>query len=183
MKVFGIDPGLDGGIAILEDGQLRLTIDMPTNAVVENKKNKRVTDFRAVSDFFLEHITDEDHHIYVEKLWAQNPHRFNENVPATAGIVSTWRQAEDYGGLKGVIQTLRLKHTFVAPVTWKKLVMKGVNGTGKDASVIRCMQLFPNATLLRNSRCSKPSDGRAEAILIAYYGCINLVETRLHNNE
>ncbi len=40
MKIIGIDPGLSGGIAILEDNKVKEMFDMPVMA--DGKKNKRL---------------------------------------------------------------------------------------------------------------------------------------------
>ena len=39
MKIIGIDPGLSGGIAVLENNKVKKIFDMPVMS--EGKKNKR----------------------------------------------------------------------------------------------------------------------------------------------
>ena len=39
MRIIGIDPGLSGAIAILEDGKIKELFDMPV--MPDGKKNKR----------------------------------------------------------------------------------------------------------------------------------------------
>ena len=63
----------------------------------------------------------------------------------------------------GILATLELPYTSVRPSVWKRSLALGKD---KEASRLRAMQLFPGADLRR-----KKDHGRAEALLLAYYGC------------
>jgi crossover junction endodeoxyribonuclease RuvC len=62
----------------------------------------------------------------------------------------------------GVMAALRMPYTPVRPVVWKKAFSLGKD---KEASRLRAQQLFPSADLRR-----KRDHGRAEALLLAWYG-------------
>ena len=54
----------------------------------------------------------------------------------------------------------------VPPKKWKKEYSLG---NDKNQSIAVCKKLFPNVDLLPTARCTKDSDGMAEALLLALY--------------
>jgi len=78
------------------------------------------------------------------------------------GVRSMWTTGYGYGLWLGILAALQLPYTPVRPVVWKKAV-----GLGKDKEQarLRAQQLFPAADLRR-----KRDHGRAEALLLAWYG-------------
>jgi len=78
------------------------------------------------------------------------------------GVRSMFTCGFGYGVWIGVLVTLRLSYTPVRPALWKKAFSLGKD---KEASRLRAMQLFPSADLRR-----KRDHGRAEALLLAWYG-------------
>jgi len=67
-----------------------------------------------------------------------------------------------FGLWLGILAALTLPYTRVRPALWKRTL-----GLGKDKehARLRAMQLFPGADLRR-----KKDHGRAEALLLAWYG-------------
>jgi crossover junction endodeoxyribonuclease RuvC len=63
----------------------------------------------------------------------------------------------------GILATLEFPYTTVRPQVWKRALRLSKD---KEASRLRAIQLFPGADLRR-----KKDHGRAEALLLAYYGC------------
>ena len=78
------------------------------------------------------------------------------------GSVSMFSYGTGYGIIRGICSGLRLSYTLVHPATWKRAMMKDMD-KGKDAAIVRAKQLFPDADI-------KKKDGRAEALLLAFYG-------------
>ena len=78
------------------------------------------------------------------------------------GVSSTWTTGYGFGVWLGVLAALALPHTRVRPAIWKRAM-----GLGKDKEQarLRAIQLFPSADLRR-----KKDHGRAEALLLAWYG-------------
>jgi len=62
---------------------------------------------------------------------------------------------------------MRIPYQLIPPQRWKKAF--GLH-SDKQQSIEECVRIFPDANLLPTARCRKPSDGMAEALLIAEYG-------------
>ena len=58
MKVVGIDPGLNGAIAILQDKKVLSIIDMPVMA--DGKKNKRQLNNAQLAEILRNNTSDDD---------------------------------------------------------------------------------------------------------------------------
>jgi len=58
MKIIGIDPGLSGGIAILENNKVLNMFDMPVMS--EGKKNKRQLNSAQLVSLIKENISSND---------------------------------------------------------------------------------------------------------------------------
>ena len=153
--VIGIDPGINGAIAIFENGQLDAVIDMPTLEMDSGKTKKRhisaIGLVRILETWTL--VSDGQAHIVIEKVGA---------LPGN-GSVSMFNFGRSAGIIEGVVAALRMPYTYVTPATWTKAVGRA---TGKDASRMRAMELFPSkAELFKRAK----DDGRADAALIAYW--------------
>jgi len=61
---------------------------------------------------------------------------------------------------------MKIAYTLVAPATWKRAL--GGIPAEKDAARARASQLMPSAS---GYWARKKDDGRAEAALIAFWGC------------
>lgn len=149
----GIDPGLNGAIAVINDtGSLHI-LDMPTMTVERNNKSKRQVSATELANIFA-NLNSNDIHVYVEKVSAM----------AGQGVTSVFSFGRSFGMIEGILAANRLPVTFVAPATWVKAVGRG---QGKDASRARAMELFPqNQADFKRVK----DDGRADAALIAYWG-------------
>lgn len=83
------------------------------------------------------------------------------------GGVSMFNYGQHYGELIGIMTALGIKIIEVRAAVWKKAM--GLT-KDKDASIALCERLFPSVDLLPSDRSRKPSDGMAEALLLAEYG-------------
>lgn len=75
------------------------------------------------------------------------------------------------GFIEGVLSSFGIQQFLVPPQTWKKFYRLH---SDKKLSIKRCRELYPDVCLLRTPRCTKESDGMAEALLIASYGKLKL---------
>jgi crossover junction endodeoxyribonuclease RuvC len=152
MIIMGIDPGLNGAIAIYDTSTGELFVeDMPTVEVVRNGKSKREVSAQLLSEVVSAAFAKQ---AYLERVGA---------MPGQ-GVSSTFSFGRSVGMIEGVLATLDIPTTIVPPTTWqRKLNVRG----GKDGARERAMQLFPKAAKLFSR---KKDDGRADASLIAYYG-------------
>lgn len=148
----GVDPGLQGAVAIL-DGNLLIEIrDMPTNTI-----DRDIVDSDGFGDIIQEYKTV-PHHVHLEKL-----HSWGRAEKMSK--VSLWSFALGYGMICDRVKSMRMTHSFWEAKAWQK----GVHAlTGKDGNCLRALQLFPNAPI--KGPKGALLDGRADALLIAYYG-------------
>ena len=82
------------------------------------------------------------------------------------GVSSTFAFGKAAGFIEGVLVAHRIPFQLVLPKKWKKEYSLG---NDKNQSIAVCKKLFPNVDLLPTARCTKDSDGMAEALLMAEY--------------
>lgn len=136
----GIDPGKSGAMAILYPNGSIETI--PFNMV------NYVDAIRGLTDYPVK--------CCLEKVGA---------MPGQ-GVVSMFNFGHNLGFIEGVLQSNSIPYQLVLPQTWKKEFSLS---SEKAKSIEVCQKLFPKANLLATQRSRKPSDGIAEAILMAEY--------------
>ena len=150
-RTLGIDVGLNGAIALVQDGELVGVVDMPTVTLDRNGKAKRQVSVPELVDIIKQFDPTE---AYVEKVFAM----------AGQGVTSVFSFGRSLGVVEGVLTTLKIKTTLMTPQTWQKGL--GMTG-GKDGSRARAMELFPDQTALFKR---VKDDGRSDAALIALWG-------------
>ncbi len=150
MIVIGIDPGLDGAVAALDD-DIRVW-DTPT----AKEGKKRV--FVPIEMWDILHTAGREAprvHVFIEKV---------HSMPKQ-GIASAFNFGVGYGLWLGVIAGFQMPSTQVTPQAWMREMLAGMQ-KGKDSSRIRAIELFPDSVGLAR----KKDHGRADALLIAEYG-------------
>ena len=143
----GIDPGINGGIAILENREVVLAFKPPTKKVLVNKKEKKEIDFDLVCQEF-EAFTDSV--CYIEK----------SQPMSKQGVTSMFNYGVGYGSYKGILTALKIPFQEIRPQTWKK---EFDLTSDKSLSILTAECLFPKI------KFKKTHDGIAEALLIAEY--------------
>jgi crossover junction endodeoxyribonuclease RuvC len=151
VRVLGIDVGLNGAIALLEDGQILEVHDMPTVTLERNSKTKRMVNAQALSEIVRNAKADA---AYLERLSA---------MPGQ-GVTSMFSMGQSLGVVLGILAAIDVPTTTIPPRTWQKALDVP---QGKDGSRYRAAQLFPKEAA-RFSRVK--DDGRSDAVLIAVYG-------------
>ena len=97
MKIIGIDPGLNGAIAILENNKVVNIFDMPVMA--EGKKNKRQLNSAQLVKLIKNNIKkDEEVVVVVEQV----------NAMPGQGVTSMFNFGQTFGAIKGVCAALEL---------------------------------------------------------------------------
>ena len=158
MKVFGIDPGLSGAIAIIENNKVLSIFDMPVMA--EGKKNKRQLNSAQLVSIIKENISIRDEvAVVVEQV----------NAMPGQGVTSMFNFGQTFGAIKGVCAALGLPIFFVRPSKWKKH-FELINSS-KDSSRTKAIEMYPSLS----DQLSKKDVNKSDAILIARFYC----ETRL----
>ena len=128
MKIIGIDPGLSGGIAILEDNKVQQLFDMPV--MPEGKKNKRQLNSAQLVKLIKDNIINkEEVAVIVEQV----------NAMPGQGVTSMFNFGQTFGAIKGVCAALSLPIFFVRPSKWKKH-FELINSS-KDASRTKVIEM------------------------------------------
>jgi crossover junction endodeoxyribonuclease RuvC len=152
MKIIGIDPGLSGAIAVLENNKVKNIFDMPVMA--EGKKNKRQLNSAQLVVLLKENINDDETVVVVEQV----------NAMPGQGVTSMFNFGQTFGAIKGVCAALTLPIFFVRPAKWKKH-FELINSS-KDASRTKALEMYPNLS----EQLSKKKDvNKSDAILIARF--------------
>ena len=153
MRIIGIDPGLSGGIAILDDLKIFDIYDMPIMS--EGKKNKNQLNSAQLVNIIKKNIiTNGDTFLIVEQVSA---------MPGQ-GVTSMFNFGQTFGSIKGICAALNLPIFFVRPAKWKKHF--DLINSSKDASRTKVIEMYPSIS----PRLSKKKDvNKADAILIARY--------------
>ena len=153
MKIIGIDPGLSGAIAILEDKKVLNIFDMPVMA--EGKKNKKQLNSAQLVNIIKENtIKNEDIAVVVEQV----------NAMPGQGVTSMFNFGQSFGAIKGVCAALNLPIFFVRPSKWKKH-FELINSS-KDASRTKVIEMYPS---LSRQLSKKKDVNKSDAILIARF--------------
>ncbi len=153
MKIIGIDPGLSGAIAVLEDNKVLGIYDMPVMA--EGKKSKRQLNSAQLVSIIKQHTSNNDElAIVVEQV----------NAMPGQGVTSMFNFGQTFGAIKGVCAALELSIYFVRPTKWKKYFE--LLNSSKDASRTKVIEMYPS---LSNQLSKKKDVNKSDAILIARF--------------
>ena len=152
MRIIGIDPGLSGGIAILDDLKIFDMFDMPIMS--EGKKNKNQLNSAQLVNIIKKHIVLGKTFVIVEQVSAMHGQ----------GVTSMFNFGQTFGSIKGICAALNLPIFYVRPAKWKKH-FELINSS-KDASRTKVIEMYPAIS----SRLSRKKDvNKADAILRARY--------------
>ena len=168
MKTYiGIDPGVNGYIAAYIDG------DDPyieTHAIPRVGKSLDINELNKIIRF-LSSIGDSTYCVI-------------EDVHAIFGSAAS--ATFSFGYICGVKEALlvanNISYSKVAPKKWQKDMWEGIpkqtklSKSGKKVmtdtkamSLLACKRIFPDIDLRDTTRCSKPHDGKVDALLIMDY--------------
>ena len=151
MRVLGIDIGLDGAIALIENGDLLEVHDMPTVTLERNNKSKRMVNAAELARLIRQAAPG---CAYLERL----------NAMPGQGVTSMFSMGQSLGVVLGILAALDIPTTTIPPRTWQRALDVP---QGKDGSRYRAAQLFPaHAELFKRVK----DNGRSDSALIAAYG-------------
>ena len=153
MIIIGIDPGVSGGISILENKKVIEVFDMPT--MIDGKKNKRQVNGSQVTNIIKENVhTNKETIVVVEHV----------NAMPGQGVTSMFNFGQSFGVIKGVCAALSLPIYFVRPTKWKKHF--NLIKTNKEAGRTKAIEVYPE---ISGKLSRKKDSNKADAILIARY--------------
>lgn len=140
MIYIGIDPGKDGAMAVIDTDQDSVVIyhwDDDYNSALNNYIDNKCV-------------------CYIERVRSQ----------PNNGVKAAFTFGENYGYIRGLLESRSIGYQTVPPQTWKKEFSLD---NDKKKSIECAKRLFPNVDLKRTERCKTDHDGKAEALLIAEY--------------
>ena len=153
MRIIGVDPGLSGGVAILEHNKVKEMFDMPV--MPDGKKNKRQLNSAFLVQLIKDNIKDTEETVMVVE---------QVNAMPGQGVTSMFNFGQTFGAIKGISAALGLPIFFVRPAKWKKHFER-INSS-KDASRTKVIEMYPSLA----EKLSKKKDvNKSDAILIARY--------------
>ena len=163
MKIIGIDPGLSGAIAILENNKVLNIFEIPVMS--EGKKNKRQLNSAQLVKLLKDIISkNEEVSVVVEQV----------NAMPGQGVTSMFNFGQTFGAIKGISAALKLPIFFVRPSKWKKH-FELINSS-KDSSRTKAIEMYPS---LSDDLAKKKDVNKSDAILIARF----YSETRLYEGK
>ena len=143
MVYIGIDPGKNGGIAII--GILGQYSVYPFSEELLISRLGSYAQLNIPCICTLEHV----------------------HAMPKQGVSSTFNFGMNFGFIQGVLKAYRIPYELVTPQKWKK---EFSCTSDKNTSIEACKRLFPDVNLKKTERCKKDHDGMAEALLMAEYG-------------
>jgi crossover junction endodeoxyribonuclease RuvC len=159
VRILGIDPGLSGGVAVyFVDIKRWLVIDLPT----VGEGAQRRLNAPALRDWLGNPPPD---HAFIESVQAMPsiPDKFG--IRRGMGVASSFRFGRVTGAIEATVACCNIPITLVVPQSWKRFY--GLRGSDKEASRALALRRFPTAA---SHLARKLDHGRAEAMLIAYFG-------------
>ena len=153
MRIIGIDPGLNGAIAVLQENKVKEIFDVPV--MPEGKKNKSQLNSAQLVKLLKDIISDNKEVAVIV-----------ENVSAMPGqgVTSMFNFGQTFGAIKGICAALGLPIFFVRPAKWKKHF--DLINSSKDASRTKAIEMYPSIS----DQLSKKKDvNKSDAILIARF--------------
>ena len=161
-KILGIDTGLHGGIAVIDqEMNILLLEDMPIMTLKRGKKNFNVYDVPAVCRLLWD-LDREDTFAVIERTYPR-PARIG-GFPA-----NNWMLGAGFMLFAGVLSYGKFRHHITLPKGWQKDMFVGMGqGETKSFSYMVASRLFPDAEL--STPRGRLLDGRADALCIAEWG-------------
>jgi crossover junction endodeoxyribonuclease RuvC len=155
-RILGIDPGMSGGVALIDTEAFTLAVtDMPVEAAT---KSRNLTSPTGLASAILAASPD---YLFLEEV----------GVRPGEGAVGAFSFGRGFGRIEGVAAGALVPVWLLRPQEWKRALQVPAE---KERAVTRAKQLFPVAAAAFTGPRGGLKDGRAEACLIAFYGCLKL---------
>lgn len=156
--IVGIDPGLQGAIAVLGGPCGSYIEDMPVLEITRGKKKRHQIDLRGIANLLRANYSESWGFLAIVEE--------QQAYPGQQGAVSNFSIGAGFFGVLGILTALQYPYQTVHPKTWQKVF--GLKGGDKEQGCLIAERLFPSVDLRK--RTGKARDGRSDALLIAEYG-------------
>lgn len=166
----GVDIGYSGGVSLVAEGKsLPMFWSMPTVKTTVTRRGRKgnatALDLSALWSLFKELKAKYDPFVVVELV---------HSMPSD-GKASAFTFGKQAGAVEALLVAAGLEYMAVPPHVWKKAIIpatakKSISKDEKKALAIsECQSIYEGVNLVP-PRCRVPSDGWAEAALLAEYG-------------
>ena len=156
MIFVGIDPGINGAIAIIEGTNI---LHLERCPKLKTKRGHDY-DYRGMSELLFGYDAHGDKNAvaYIESVssWPKQ------------GVVSMFNFGKGFGAWLGILHAYGIPVRLARPQDWKSELLAGTDKS-KEASIEAAKIMFPDADL-KPGKMTTEHDGMAEALLIAAYG-------------
>lgn len=161
MIFVGIDPGLTGGIAVI-DKETRPIFVSAFHAIDGEFNHFQFADM--LNDIRLAHPLEippgTRMYVGLEKV----------NAMPGQGVSSMFKFGNTYGKIQGVLAAKHIPYELVTPQAWTKVMLAGENKDDKkNRGKLVAQRLWPELELRENERCRTVHSGMADALLIAEF--------------
>jgi len=167
MPFIAIDPGLKGALALFSDqGQVLEVKPMP---VFKSESKAAQDNFSLVN--LLSRWKSQSNNL---EAILEEPLVFHNKK----GVYSVGTVLRNVGRIEGILLVLEIPIYTVTPKQWQAFYSRTTPletlqswklDETKQQSITHASHLFPEVSLLSSSRCRKPSDGIADALLIGHF--------------
>lgn len=185
MNVLGIDPGLSGGLCILNNQGIVSAIKMPICTRVNRKGN--YIDLKAIHSF-ITHFFNNDNSITLSGIYVER-----QFILRSQGMSSGSKTMYQSGLLYGLCFSQADNLNEINAKDWQTYIFNLVDNNliknynyssyTKLQSIAFVEQTYGSQYLFSSKRQSKPSDGLADAICIAKYGLDQINKKNNKNNK
>lgn len=168
MIYLGVDPGKHGAIARLEPNAPAIeVIAMPLLHPDKRPEYDLVRIRAALDTVAIARRAGADVLAVVEDLRSLP---VSDGTRQFGGAFTNYARGETRGWA-WMLTALGIPYQLVLPQTWQAAMLKGTpkHLDTKTRSIMAAHQRFPNVSLLAGPRSRKPSDGFADALLLAAY--------------
>lgn len=157
----GIDPGLNGGIALLQNKtDVIFCSKLPTIVLPNGKRELKTYEIYTKLKIYEDYISD----LVIEQVSAM----------PKQGVTSMFTFGQVFGELLSLVKIFGpcLKISRPTARVWKQKVF-GYSTADKQASIEYVKSRWPKLSLKATSKSIKDHDGIADAICLAVYGTID----------
>lgn len=159
MERFGIDPGIEGAVALIKADGVQL-IDTPA---FTSPKGRPEYDVHGMHKLLLDlKASYPGIRGVLEKVGA-----FPKN-----GSVGNFKLGYGYGLWAMALAALEIPHVLVHPIRWKKAVLDGAPKTPQGECGVAA-RLYPAASPQLRGPRGGLKEGRVDALLLAHYGILS----------
>lgn len=149
--VVGVDPGLDGGLAVIGAEGLELAV-MPSYRI---GKRREIDELQLTA--WLAEQALQDAIVFIEAVHAM----------PKQGVRSMFSFGTGWGLVRGICAGLGLPYELVRPQEWQNRMLRG---QPKGSEYLVASRLWPRAEWRASEHSRVPHSGLIDAALIAEYG-------------